>query len=40
MIWGGIAFNRRVGPVFFENQDHGRDNGVNAERYINDVLTS
>ena len=38
MIWGGIALNRRLGPVFFQNVGQGRGNGVNAQRYIQQVI--
>ena len=38
MIWGAIGLNQRVGPVIFQNVGQGRGNGVNAARYINQVL--
>ena len=38
MIWGAIGLNRRLGPVIFQNIGPGRGNGVNAQRYINQVL--
>ena len=38
MIWGAIGVNRRLGPVVFQNVGQGRGNGVNANRYINEVL--
>ncbi|KAK7109583.1 hypothetical protein V1264_013599 [Littorina saxatilis] len=38
MIWGGIGLNRLVGPVVFQGIGPGRGNGVNAQRYINQVL--
>ena len=37
MIWGGLCGRRLVGPVFF-NLQPGRGGGVNAARYINQVL--
>ena len=38
MVWGAIGLNQRVGPVFFQNVGQGRGNGVNADRYIAQVL--
>ena len=38
MTWGAIGLNRRLGPVIFQNIGPGRGNGVNAQRYINQVL--
>ena len=38
MIWGAIGLNRRLGPVIFQNIGPGLGNGVNAQRYINQVL--
>ncbi|KAK7114613.1 hypothetical protein V1264_000648 [Littorina saxatilis] len=38
MIWGTIGVNQRVGPVVFQNVGQCRGNGVNADRYINQVL--
>lgn len=38
MIWGGISLNQLVGPVVFQNIGPGRDNGVTAQRYIDQVL--
>ena len=38
MIWGAIALNHLVGPVFFRNVGPGRGNGITAQRYINQVL--
>ena len=38
MIWGGIGLHQRVGPIFFANLGQGRGNGVNAQRYIDQVL--
>lgn len=38
MVWGGIALNRKLGPVVFQNIGPGRGNGVNAARYIDQVL--
>ena len=38
MIWGAIGLSRRLGPVIFQNIGPGRRNGVNAQRYINQVL--
>ncbi|KAK7099837.1 hypothetical protein V1264_022885 [Littorina saxatilis] len=38
MKWGAIGVNQRVGPVVFQNIGQGRRNGVNADRYINQVL--
>ncbi|KAK7105528.1 hypothetical protein V1264_016894 [Littorina saxatilis] len=38
MKWGAIGVNQRVGPVVFQNVGQGRRNGVNADRYINQIL--
>lgn len=38
MIWGAIGLNQSLGPVFFQNIGPGRGHGVNAQRYINQVL--
>ena len=38
IIWGGIGLHQRVGPIFFANLGQGRGNGVNAQRYIDQVL--
>ena len=38
MVWGAIGLNQRVGPIIFQNVGHGRGNGVNAARYIAQVL--
>ena len=38
MVWGAVGLNQRVGPVFFQNVGQGRGNGVNADRYITEVL--
>ena len=37
MIWGAIGVNRRI-CVMFQNVDSGLGNGVNADRYIDQVL--
>jgi hypothetical protein len=38
MVWGGIGFNVKLGPVIFQNHGLGRGNGVTAARYIDEVL--
>jgi transposase len=38
MIWGGMAGGTLVGPVIFQNVGPGRGNGVNANRYVQQVL--
>jgi transposase len=38
MVWGGIRLNHLVGPVVFQDIGPGRGNGVNAQRYIDQVL--
>ena len=38
MIWGTIGLNRRLGPVIFQNIGPERANGMNEQRYINQVL--
>ncbi|KAK7098922.1 hypothetical protein V1264_003137 [Littorina saxatilis] len=38
MIWAAIGVNQLVAPVVFQNVGQGRGNGVNADRYINQVL--
>ena len=38
MIWGAIGLIRRLWPIIFQNIGPGRGNGVNAQRYINQVL--
>ena len=38
MIWGAIGINHAIGPVIFQNIGPGRGQGVNAQRYINQVL--
>lgn len=38
MVWGAIGLNQRVGPVVFQNVGQGRGNGVNADRYVAQVL--
>ena len=38
MIWAGIGLNNVVGPFVFQNLGPGRGNGVNAHRYINQML--
>ena len=39
MLWGAISWGLRVQPVIFENNGRGRDRGVTAQRYIDEVLT-
>ena len=38
MIWDAVGLNRRLGSLIFQNIGPGRGNGVNAQRYINQVL--
>ncbi|KAK7493606.1 hypothetical protein BaRGS_00015118 [Batillaria attramentaria] len=38
MVWGAVGLDQRVGLVFFQNVGQGRGNGVNADRYIAQVL--
>lgn len=37
MVWGGLCGNNLIGPVFF-NLQPGRGGGVNAARYVTQVL--
>lgn len=38
MIWGAIGLRHLLGPVVFRDIGQGRGNGVNAQRYIDQVL--
>lgn len=38
MVWGGIGLHQRIGPIIFHNAGQGRGNGVNAQRFIHEVL--
>jgi hypothetical protein len=38
MVWAAIDLNQQVSSVFFQNVGQGRGNGVNAARYIAQVL--
>lgn len=39
MVWGAISHNVRLGPVFFNLQDGNPGVGVNANRYVNQIIT-
>ena len=38
MIWDAVGLNQRLGPVIFQNIGPGCGKGVNAQRFINQVL--
>ena len=38
MVWSAVGIIQRLGPVFFQNLGRGCGNGVNAKRYINEIL--